>query len=158
MVRSFKNILLPRRLPCLPVHYVVHFFFTVVRQHRLSWEIEAHAGCFQPDCNLQMSGGREKAARRGHTAAVSWVHPVQGDPLGLCGDLVQRVHDRPEGFLKVLHHDLEVKVLLVLFPNPVALLYGLPQVLVLEDRADGGQEVGCLLTRQAPRKWIVAHS
>ena len=47
----------------------------------------------------------------------SRVDPVQRDPLGLVGQLVQGLDDRPEGGVLVLHHDLQVKILLVLLAD-----------------------------------------
>ena len=47
----------------------------------------------------------------------SRVDPVQRHPLGLVGQLVKGLDDRPEGGVLVLHHDLQVKILLVLLPD-----------------------------------------
>ena len=67
---------------------------------------------------------------------VSRVDPVEGDPLGLGGQLLDRGQDGAVGLLKVVHGDLQVKVLLVLVADAPALLRAPAHLLVLNVHRD----------------------
>ena len=62
---------------------------------------------------------------------VSRIDPVEGDPLGLGGQLLDRGQDGAVGLLKVVHGHLQVEILLVLVTDAPALLHAPSHLLVL---------------------------